>query len=646
MSGSALNEAKKSAIELINNLDNSNEIAIVAYSSNDYELEVFETQNKNIQEIIPIINNIISSGSTSFISAFNGISKILNNVNNKQNISIIFFTDGEDTSYKSNIDESLNDLINLITTKCETCRIHCLGFTKQHDVKFLKKLVKSSPIQGTFQYIENISSFNKKLNNLLPLITSNILNVTLQDLDNNKNYKILLSKNDNEYNGNLSINNSISNNVKLIINYDKDILYHNLQLNKINLDDFDKLDIIQDYISKRIISIIDNLLNSNISETELNDIKVEFDKLENVLELIKDKGQKSKRLERKLILNKYFESKQLVSNFFNIYKKKLLGTLENNDIARILDIAYSGNIKKSFQKKIDQRAIKNGNLFEKITKELTILGENNTKKEVELRNKYSDMINKIGTCIITTYDVIDLIKDGDCMCLSLTVTRPQTAIVDPTKLRIIDIKPTMISASAYYDAYESAKNNINDETKLHGGFNNILGIVMKGMANEEINAVIPLYLFEEHWEISKKWMKMILGLITTLDPLGYSYEQMITIPFMILSKALHKLNQNDNEYNKHIFELILHTCQKIYQETSLSSNDDNLHNKVKSNFDNYLTDNTIRTTDIIKNNRVFLMQIYTAQTLNLLPKIINTKQFTQIMIEEEMRRTQKNHKMI
>ena len=54
----------------------------------------------------------------------------------------------------------------------------------------------------------------------------------------------------------------------------------------------------------------------------------------------------------------------------------------------------------------------------------------------ELREKYKDLINTIGTDPLSCMDLIEAMEDGDCMCIGLDVVRPETAIVDPTKVEI------------------------------------------------------------------------------------------------------------------------------------------------------------------------------------------------------------------
>ena len=40
-------------------------------------------------------------------------------------------------------------------------------------------------------------------------------------------------------------------------------------------------------------------------------------------------------------------------------------------------------------------------------------------------------------------------REGDCMCIGLKITRPEAAIADASKLIIEDIFPTYLSADSY-----------------------------------------------------------------------------------------------------------------------------------------------------------------------------------------------------
>jgi len=70
-------------------------------------------------------------------------------------------------------------------------------------------------------------------------------------------------------------------------------------------------------------------------------------------------------------------------------------------------------------------------------------------------------------------NVIEAMQENDCMCIGLSIQRPEAAIADPSRLIIQDIYPTYITAESFL---ESAKFNIakavedEDAEGAHGGF--------------------------------------------------------------------------------------------------------------------------------------------------------------------------------
>jgi hypothetical protein len=69
-----------------------------------------------------------------------------------------------------------------------------------------------------------------------------------------------------------------------------------------------------------------------------------------------------------------------------------------------------------------------------------------------LRDKHKSLVDSIGNCPLSVQDVIEVMEDGDCMCLALDISRPETSIVDPTKLVIKKIIPTFMSGDSFLDS--------------------------------------------------------------------------------------------------------------------------------------------------------------------------------------------------
>lgn len=83
----------------------------------------------------------------------------------------------------------------------------------------------------------------------------------------------------------------------------------------------------------------------------------------------------------------------------------------------------------------------------------------------------------------------------------------------------------------------SAEYALKANSEAHGGFEKkAQGEIVKGIARESITGVLPLYICPENWTVAKQLMKPALGWTVTLDPLGYAFAQVKTVPFMVLCK--------------------------------------------------------------------------------------------------------------
>ena len=130
------------------------------------------------------------------------------------------------------------------------------------------------------------------------------------------------------------------------------------------------------------------------------------------------------------------------------------------------------------------------------------------------------------------------------MCIGLKVTRPEAAIADASRLVIHDIYPTFFTSESFL---QSAQYYMEQKEDAHGGFKSEKkqeGKLALGVGRENITGILPLYLFKEHWSIAKRKIQPVFGLMCTLDIMGYSSEQLYTIPYLVYLKALYKLEKD------------------------------------------------------------------------------------------------------
>ena len=120
------------------------------------------------------------------------------------------------------------------------------------------------------------------------------------------------------------------------------------------------------------------------------------------------------------------------------------------------------------------------------------------------------IIDQVGECPLTCMDALEALRYKDCLGICLKISRGEGAIMDPTLVKIHDIIPTFMSVNAYLDSagYQLERD----------GDHNTLAM---GVAREDVNGILPLYLFREHWSIARNIAPSVFGLMSTLDIMGY-----------------------------------------------------------------------------------------------------------------------------
>ena len=276
-------------------------------------------------------------------------------------------------------------------------------------------------------------------------------------------------------------------------------------------------------------------------------------------------------------------------------------TIQNTQIAKLNDLAFKAVRHRGLQKKLDERAIKNEENYKKIDKQI----KNYVAKLniTELKEQHKDVITFIGNCPMSCNDTIEAISSQDCMCLSLDIGRSEATIADPTKLVIKDIIPTFMSADSFLD---SAAFALKKNPDAAGGFSvKNPGNLALGGGRESISGIFPLYLFKEHWEISRKKCQPAFGFMCTLDIMGYAPSQFYAIPFLVLEAALKKKFEEKKEIYDKIYDLVLETCIQI-----LKGNEE-FQKQIKKSVTDFLAKPECRTIDVTASLKVFYAQMFT-----------------------------------
>ena len=57
--------------------------------------------------------------------------------------------------------------------------------------------------------------------------------------------------------------------------------------------------------------------------------------------------------------------------------------------------------------------------------------------------------------------------------------------------------------------------------------------------------IMPLYICEKNWQVAKQIMKPCMGWNSCGEPMGYTYNQMQTIPFMVQSSFIRAIQETE-----------------------------------------------------------------------------------------------------
>lgn len=571
----------------------------------EYNTECKNIKYNSINEYVMHLENIRSSGGTNFIPTFTELNNLLSKLGNNET-NIIYMTDGGHSSYSTNNELYGSEYTKMVENiKKNNCKIDTLGYTNSQNVELLNNLSNIS-VDGMYQNIENIQNINDNIEQIMKFSSNRKL---VEIVINNEKKQLYLTKNNDLYEG-VFYDDNVHDKIEVIDNE-----------NTISFD----VNFIENSNLSDLAIYIDDFIKNNAFKNDSGFIKRTYESITGHVNNLYDEFKQIKnRLDRKTKLGKINEIRKNLNMFGDIYRKTLLGEIRNNDRISFYDTIYKSTVRNKFQNMIDKRAMKNAENLNNEELELQEYIKTLDVKDLEQKSENID-----DSCMFTTEPINELISNGDCLCIGFNVTRNETCIADPSNIVVNEIYPVFLGADIFE---ELVKNMINKGNKEQLENYSSFGIessakIGESMPNARINAALPLYYFNEHWKVSKIYMKRIMGLITTLDPLGYTYRQTLTIPFKVYELAKMNYEQHNSEINKKIYDLVKDVCINI-----ISDNEQYFINK--ANKYDYESVN-----EFISNNKIFAIQMKLSNELG----ITSFDKFEEIILEETRRRINKGN---
>lgn len=444
--------------------------------------------------------NLTAEGGTSFYNAFVELIDVITR-NKSTRSTVLFFTDGQDRIQTTFLENILWPFF-----RANQVDLHVIGYSDYHDVDTMKQLIRddSGIRQHSFQYADSEDKLNDAIANV-----ANLASPTLTfDLFGEK---VILAADGGEV---LFFAPKVGDGVTNVIvtaadaNYKANLVLNTLEEPQALLD----------------LALIGHQIQALARKPE----KKQAQELDKALTALTPHFIELKRLERKRALTTSQQHREVLTSILALLAKGVHAS--TSDKARVLQTASAIRTRtNAFNKRLDVRLLKNEDLRSQI--------EAKVEQEIKaLKLKEAPESADHYTCPLSFSNWFEALQDQDCMCVSLIVTRPPSAIAQPAFVRVQRVNYQCMTMEAFKMALDTGLIKWHNEIEAHGGFDpsKHKATVIKDRAIQPCNAVFPLFIGQRHWSsAARHYMKLALGWMATLDERGYSAAQWQTIPLLV-----------------------------------------------------------------------------------------------------------------
>ena len=654
------------------------EIPMTVYAFS-HTIEEKNTREHGYEEIINWVRDITAGGGTSFKPVLEAMfAKMV-----REQIKVAFvvwLTDGQDGGGLGSLLPEMKKFREGVEANLMSVAVHCIGFTEGHDAKLLSTLIEYGTKEGSFQYVPAGGRIPIAVNNVYELILSGaafakaitskgaVKKVNLKEVEEDEVYgeKDLEGGGDRVFEqeegkteaGEINMETNMekpmeSDTVEVLVFLEEDEMtdlkievsrgsgkpaIYNMSIQgiaayktlkeRVNVFGQFVSDIVMDLVEKGKSSDLLQLLNTNIPLME---------KLQNKLTEL-DTSLKSLRvIDRKLLHPYIVSARELLDQVFQTVKECAGREVSNIHIANLNAVGHKHMLCRSLERKLARKAGPNAVMLKAIERRIdALVGEMNME---ELGKKYGESVEEYGHCLISYRTWLEALGDGDCLCLTFNLERPESGIMDPSLITIHQVNTTILTAESFVDSalFATKVGQIITGATFHKGAP--ANSLVNGLPEEVITGVLPLYINEDHWKVARLRLKPLMGWSATLDVLGYMPIQVTTLPFMLLANVQENAVLDATQFKGRQVELVRDVCRAIYRdrrETMLA--------RLKGILGNYIGRPETRTIDSIPTNHVLLVQLHIAQLEGDLQEETSMEAMGKLLpyiLEEEVRRRTK-----
>jgi hypothetical protein len=503
-----------------------------------YDCQCYDTK---LSEIIKV--PIKASNCTYFKSVFDRMVKYL--TDNVAPTTFIFMTDGADTSGNpAGLEESIRlfTMVCKVMSKTYPVTVHVIGFGTNVNSEFMEKIRTLGNNEGLFKYSTLANELQSDFMDMFNLASrQQQIKIKFGGTNFNKTFT--------------------GNNITMIINN-----------NDIELEDNDTETVIitnckgeknKIVVTKAIPNDIDKLNVLNLKEPETE---------EDVKKILNDltKIRKSGDFNQKMTIEKMtHDINTRMLEYLDIFSKIKAGQVKEEVKLRLKALKHKATFTNmNAQKKLDLRVNTNIEYFQKTDINAILKGYYDNDMTQDKWERIKAMGDAWKCCYThdTFYQIMRKSHD-DIMCIGIMVDRTEYAIDNPSQgLKLVNVSSTIISYNAYIELLTKTRNEqLAGGDDIYGDFNKTNdAYCIVGASREKINAVIPLYLDEEHMKRVRILEGIWLGHMYTLNSFGYDKNQEIGL----LKLLWQFIEQYDGtEFQGIVINEIAKVCKFIINES-------------------------------------------------------------------------------
>lgn len=447
---------------------------------------------------------------TNFCQAFEQIHECLETCTGP--VDFVFMTDGFPSDQPLSTDKRCGLNLSELTEQIKMCKypitIHTFGLGYRHDQNLLENIRQAGTIPGVYNYATPVIGGDEIANEIFTTVNFASRSQEIDVEIDGTVERVTMLREDNHLVGELWLDR-----IPKTMNCSMNQTHFKLSPTMTPVD----------------LSYQTSLLRHRIFSIQSAEECIELQKEIDATKVVRvERAQRSAYIEE--INSVQLELDNVRSIFLNKFSQSELA-------ARLHALSFRGKLSKARrQRTMDDRAIKNCTLLQTMEDKLKELYNS------EIADIKCDLHDDIGQL-----SLLDIMKDmpDDLLVLGVSAWRDEVVIDQPVCMSA-QLSTTMLSFSTFETGALFKIDQVGQNSATGSFDYTQLAEVMKGTSNETINACLPIYGCDEHYQRARTMLPLICGLFFTLSESGYHPKQIPAL-YAILARLHRQVNSDRHQ---------------------------------------------------------------------------------------------------